>query len=61
MAIVNYRPGVRTSFGIDYEALSTKNPRLIYCENTAFGTKGPESHLPGYDIIVPGPIGSDSL
>ena len=52
VAIVNYRPGVPYKLGIDYETLSAKNPRLIYCENTAFGTKGPESHLPGYDIIV---------
>ena len=52
VAIVNYRPDVPYKLGIDYETLSAKNPRLIYCENTAFGTKGPESHLPGYDIIV---------
>ena len=38
--------------GIDYETLLTKNPKLIYCENTAFGRNGPASQRPGYDIIA---------
>ena len=28
------------------------NPRLIYCENTAFGRQGPDSYRPGYDLIL---------
>ena len=52
VVIVNYRPDVLDKLGIDYSALSQKNPRLIYCENTAFGSKGPQSQLPGYDIVV---------
>src|SRR6202795_555796 len=54
---VNYRPDVSTKLGIDYETLSAINPRLIYCDNTAFGRKGPQSHRPGYDIIVQGASG----
>ena len=38
--------------GIDYATLSAKNPRLIYCDNTAFGRKGPYAHRPGYDLIA---------
>ena len=52
VVIVNYRPDVLDKLGIDYGAISQKNPRLIYCENTAFGSKGPQSQLPGYEIIV---------
>jgi formyl-CoA transferase len=37
---------------VDYETLSKINPRLIYCENTAFGREGPLAKLGGYDIIV---------
>ena len=50
--IVNYRPDVPYNLGIDYETLSAINPRLIYCENTAYGRQGPHSRRPGYDIII---------
>lgn len=50
--IVNARPDVPYNLGIDYETLSAKNPRLIYCDNTAFGRMGPQRHRPGYDIVV---------
>jgi formyl-CoA transferase len=52
VVIVNYRPDVPYRLGIDYETLLTKNPKLIYCENTAFGRNGPDSQRPGYDIIA---------
>ena len=52
VAIVNYRPDVAAKLGVDYEALSAMNPRLIYCENTAFGRQGPDSYRPGYDLIL---------
>ena len=52
VVIINYRPDVPAKLGIDYEALSALNPRLIYCETTAFGRRGPESARPGYDIII---------
>jgi crotonobetainyl-CoA:carnitine CoA-transferase CaiB-like acyl-CoA transferase len=52
VVIINARPDVPYKLGIDYETLSARNPRLIYCENTAFGRKGPQSHRPGYDIIA---------
>ena len=52
VALVNYRPDVPARLGVDYETLRSLNPRLVYCENTAFGSGGPLGHLPGYDIIV---------
>ena len=52
VAIVNYRPDVAAKLGVDYEALASLNPRLIYCENTAFGRQGPDSYRPGYDMIL---------
>ena len=52
VAIVNYRPDVAAKLGVDYESLSAINPRLIYCENTAFGRQGPDSYRPGYDMIL---------
>lgn len=52
VVIVNYRPDVSEKLAIDYETLRRLNPRLIYCDNTAFGRKGPWAHRPGYDIIA---------
>lgn len=52
VALVNYRPDVAAKLGVDYETLSALNPKLIYCENTAFGRQGPDSHRPGYDLII---------
>ena len=52
VVIVNYRPDVPYNLGIDYETLSSINPRLVYVENTAYGRRGPHSQRPGYDIII---------
>jgi len=52
VVIVNYRPDVAAKLAIDYATLSAKNPRLIYCDNTAFGRRGPYAHRPGYDLIA---------
>jgi formyl-CoA transferase len=57
VVLVNYRPDVPAKLGIDYESLAALNPRLVYCDNTAFGRKGPQAHRPGYDIIVQGLTG----
>ncbi len=48
---MNYRPGVAKRLGLGYEALSADNPRLVYCENTAFGHDGPYAGRPGFDIL----------
>ena len=52
VVLINARPDVPYNLGIDYESLSAINPRIIYCENTAYGRKGPDSYRPGYDIVV---------
>lgn len=52
VVVINYRPGVAEQLKIDYETLRAINPRLIYCDNTAFGRRGPLSTRPGYDIVV---------
>ena len=52
VVIINARPDVPYNLKVDYESLSAINPRLIYCENTAYGRRGPDSYRPGYDIVV---------
>ncbi|HMO95695.1 MAG TPA: CoA transferase [Tepidiformaceae bacterium] len=51
VVIANYRPGVAARIGVDYEALNAINPRIIYCENTAFGAKGPYADRAGFDLV----------
>ena len=52
VVIINARPDVPKNLGIDYETLSQINPKIIYCDNTAFGRTGPHGYRPGYDLIV---------
>ena len=52
IALVNFRPDVAAKLGVDFQTLSAINPRLIYCELTAYGREGPDADRPGYDMIV---------
>src|SRR4249920_3687708 len=50
----NFRPDVKTRLGIDYEALSKVNPRLVYASISGFGQTGPYAKRPGFDQIAQG-------
>jgi crotonobetainyl-CoA:carnitine CoA-transferase CaiB-like acyl-CoA transferase len=51
VVLSSYRPGVARRLSVDYETLSALNPRLIYGQNTAFGTVGPYSEKTGFDLV----------
>ena len=59
--VENYRPDVKTRLGIDYEALSKVNPRLIYASISGFGQDGPYRDRPGVDQIAQGMSGLMSV
>ena len=50
----NFRPDVKSRLGIDYEALSKINPRLVYASISGFGQTGPYATRPGFDQIAQG-------
>ena len=52
VTLMNFRPDVAAKLGIDYDTFSEINPRLVYCEITAYGREGPDSDRPGYDMIL---------
>ena len=52
VVIQNYAPGIAKKLGIDYEALSALNPKLIFVSSTAFGEEGPYMKRKGFDIIA---------
>lgn len=66
--IQNMNPSKLNDLAIDAETLQSKFPRLIYCAVSGFGLNGPDSSLPGYDLVaqarsgimsVTGPMGGD--
>jgi crotonobetainyl-CoA:carnitine CoA-transferase CaiB-like acyl-CoA transferase len=50
--VQSLRPGAVAELGLDFAGTARLNPRIIYCSVTAFGTRGPLSHLPGYDPLM---------
>lgn len=51
IVVENFRPGTMESFGLGYDTLSARNPRLVYASITGFGS-GAGAELPGYDLLV---------
>ena len=54
VVLENFRPDVKSRLGIDYEALSKINPRLVYASISGFGQTGPYATRPGFDQIAQG-------
>jgi crotonobetainyl-CoA:carnitine CoA-transferase CaiB-like acyl-CoA transferase len=50
--VQSLRAGVVAEMGLDFAGASAINQRLVYCSITAFGTRGPLAHLPGYDPLM---------
>ena len=52
VVVENFRPGVMERMGLGYPALSALNPRLIYASGTGFGSRGPNVHKGGQDVLA---------
>ena len=52
VALESFRPGVADRLGVGDEAMSGRNPRLIYAAISAFGQSGPWRDRPGVDGIA---------
>jgi crotonobetainyl-CoA:carnitine CoA-transferase CaiB-like acyl-CoA transferase len=59
--VENFKKGDLDGKGLGYEALSTRNPGLIYCSITGFGQTGPLSQDAGYDYLIQGMGGLMSI
>jgi len=59
--IENFKVGGLTKYGLDYDSVSKRNPRLIYCSITGFGQDGPYASRAGYDFLIQGMSGLMSI
>jgi len=50
IVIESFRPGVAKRLGIDYDAVHTRNERVIYCALTGYGQSGPYARWAGHDL-----------
>ncbi len=48
--ISNFKSGTLDEWGLSYEAVSARNPRLIYAAGTSFGTEGSGAGREGADL-----------
>jgi crotonobetainyl-CoA:carnitine CoA-transferase CaiB-like acyl-CoA transferase len=49
--VENFPPGTLARQGLDYAALASLNPRLVYVSCTGFGQSGPYAQKKGYDTV----------
>lgn len=61
VVVENFRPGVMKSLGLDYPALTERNPALIYVSISGFGQDGPYAGRGGFDLVAQGMSGIMSV
>ena len=52
--VENFRARVKERLGIDYPAVSARNPKIIYASISGFGQEGPYRDRPGLDQVAQG-------
>jgi CoA:oxalate CoA-transferase len=52
IVVENFKPGTMTQLGLNYEALTEANPRLIMASISYFGQTGPHHDWEGADIVA---------
>lgn len=57
IVVENFRPGVMADFGLDYEAMSARNPGLIYGSISGYGQTGPWRHRKAYAPVIHAEMG----
>lgn len=61
IVVENFLPGTLAPFGLDAASLRRDRPELIVCSITGHGQDGPYAHLPGYDAVMQGFVGLQSV
>jgi crotonobetainyl-CoA:carnitine CoA-transferase CaiB-like acyl-CoA transferase len=50
--VENFRAGTLDKRGFSYEAVKARNPKIVYCSLTGFGSDGPAKNKPGQDLLI---------
>ena len=50
VVVESFRPGVVDRLGIGYEAVTARNPGIVYCSTSGYGQDGPHAQWAGHDI-----------
>jgi crotonobetainyl-CoA:carnitine CoA-transferase CaiB-like acyl-CoA transferase len=50
VVITNFTPGTMESWGLGYDDVSARNPRIVYATGSTFGTVGPDATREGADL-----------
>jgi crotonobetainyl-CoA:carnitine CoA-transferase CaiB-like acyl-CoA transferase len=50
--VENFRAGTLDRRGYSYEEVKKRNPRIIYCSLTGYGSTGPARSRPGQDLLI---------
>lgn len=50
--VENFRAGTLDRRGFSYEAVKARNPGIVYCSLTGYGTEGPDKNKPGQDLLI---------
>ncbi len=61
VVVDNFRPGVMEAMGLGHDQLAARNPRIITCNISGFGSNGPIAERPGFDQIAQGMSGLMSV
>ena len=59
--VENYRPGVLARLGAGYDAVSARNPKIVYCSISGYGQTGPYANKGAFDVTVQGMSGLMSV
>jgi crotonobetainyl-CoA:carnitine CoA-transferase CaiB-like acyl-CoA transferase len=61
VVVENFLPGTLEPFGLDAATLRRERSELVVCSITGFGQDGPYAALPGYDAVLQGFTGLQSV
>ena len=59
--VENFKTGTMEKWGLGFDTLSAKFPRLVHCRVSGFGADGPKGGLPGYDAAIQAMVGLMSI
>jgi crotonobetainyl-CoA:carnitine CoA-transferase CaiB-like acyl-CoA transferase len=59
--VQSLRPGAADALGLGLDAVTSRNPRIVYASVSAFGVTGPSSGRKGVDVVIQSESGLSSL